>query len=167
MVRAVDDMNGSNRDVLVHWFRVGVERCLPRTVLPPVLPQDPPVGRNIVLGAGKAAAAMAAVAHERLRGETVGLVVTRYGHGEVASTGNIEVVEASHPVPDVQSEVAAARMLELAASATADDRVLFMMSGGGSALLCAPIDGVQAEKKRAVTGFLLHSGAPIQDMNCV
>ncbi len=167
MVRAVDDMNGSNRDVLEHWFRVGVERCLPRTVLPPVLPQDPPVGRNIVLGAGKAAAAMAAVAHERLRGKTVGLVVTRYGHGETASTGNIEVVEASHPVPDVQSEVAAARMLELAAGATPDDRVLFMMSGGGSALLCAPIDGVLAEKKRAVTGFLLHSGAPIQDMNCV
>jgi hydroxypyruvate reductase len=136
-------------------------------VLPSVLPTNPPVGRNIVLGAGKAAAEMAAVANAYLPGKTTGLVVTRYGHGSESSTGDIEVVEASHPVPDERSFAAAERMLELAASATADDRVLFMISGGGSALLCAPIDGVMPEKKQEITRFLLHSGASIHEINCV
>jgi hydroxypyruvate reductase len=110
---------------------------------------------------------MAAVANAYLPGKTEGLVVTRYGHGSESPTGDIEVVEASHPVPDERSFAAAERMLELAASATADDRVLFMISGGGSALLSAPIDGVTRERKREITRLLLHSGASIQDINCV
>ncbi len=138
----------SNRAFLERLFRTGVNHCQPRTVLPPLLPKRPPVGRNIVLGAGKAAAEMAAVANAYLPGRTEGFVVTRYGHGSESSTGDIEVVEASHPVPDERSLAAAERMLELAASATANDRVLFMISGGGSALLCAPIDGVSPERKR-------------------
>ncbi|MDJ0906817.1 MAG: DUF4147 domain-containing protein [Woeseiaceae bacterium] len=153
--------------MLRHLFEAGVARCHPREVLPAVLPKDAPAGRNIVLGAGKAAAEMAAVAHECLAGETIGLVVTRYGHRARTSTGNIEVIEAGHPVPDGQSVSAAATMLELAASASPGDRVLFMMSGGGSALLCAPIDGIPVEKKQEVTKFLLHSGARIDEINCV
>lgn len=140
---------------------------MPGRVLPPVLPNAPPAGRNLVLGAGKAAAEMAAVAFEHLPGRTEGLVVTRYGHGAQSPTGDIEVVEAGHPVPDQRSVEAAERMLDMASSATADDRVLFMMSGGGSALLCAPIDGVSPARKQDVTRFLLHSGAPIDEINCV
>ena len=167
MVCAVAASSGDHRDLLRRLFDVGVARCHPRDVLPGVLPREAPEGRNIVLGAGKAAAEMAAVAHEYLAGETIGLVVTRYGHTALSSTGNIEVIEAGHPVPDGQSVSAAARMLELAATATADDRVLFMMSGGGSALLCAPIDGISVERKQEVTRFLLHSGARIDEINCV
>ncbi len=167
MVRAVDKACDNNRETLIRLFDVGVTQCLPRTVLPPLLPEDAPAGRNIVLGAGKAAAEMAAVANECLEGPTEGLVVTRYGHGAFSSTGNIEVIEAGHPVPDRQSVDAAARMLDIAASATADDRVIFMMSGGGSALLCAPIDGITVAGKQAITKFLLHSGARIEEINCV
>ncbi len=163
----VEGRGSTNRAFLEHLFDVGVKQCHPRTVLPPLLPKTPPKGRNIVLGAGKAAAEMAAVASECLAGKTRGLVVTRYGHGALSSTGKIEVVEASHPVPDTQSLEAGVRMLRLAASATADDRVLFMISGGGSALLCAPIDGVSFARKQEITRFLLRSGASIREINCV
>lgn len=166
MVRAVN-MPGSRRALLEQLFMLGVSQCQPATVLPPVLPKQAPAGRNIVLGAGKAAAEMAAVASARLPGRTEGLVVTRYGHGTDAPTGNIEVVEASHPVPDQGSLRAAERLLGLAAAATADDRVLFLISGGGSALLSAPIEGVSPARKQDITRFLLHSGAPIGDINCV
>ena len=167
MAPAIEPAGDSNRGYLERLFEVGVNHCLPRMVLPPLLPKDPPAGRNIVLGAGKAAAEMAAVANECLAGQTVGLVVTRYGHGSDASAGSIEVMEAAHPVPDDRSEEAAERMLKLAASATADDRVIFMISGGGSALLSAPIAGVSPETKQDITRFLLHSGARINEINCV
>ncbi|MDJ0918157.1 MAG: glycerate kinase [Woeseiaceae bacterium] len=156
-----------HRDMLEQLFRVGVDHCLPRNVLPQLLPTASPRGRNIVLGAGKASAEMAAVANDTLKGTTVGLVVTRHGHGASSSTGDIEVVEAGHPVPDSCSFEAAEKMLALAETATADDRVLFMFSGGGSALLCAPVDGVSAERKQEITRFLLHSGARIDEINCV
>ncbi|MBT8099876.1 MAG: DUF4147 domain-containing protein [Gammaproteobacteria bacterium] len=158
---------GDHRALLERLFAVGVESCKPQAVMPAVLPEDAPAGRNIVLGAGKAAAEMAAVAVAHLKGVTDGLVVTRYGHGTEASTGNVEVIEAGHPVPDTQSSEAATRMLEIAKSATANDRVLFMMSGGGSALLCSPIDGVTIQQKREITRFMLHSGAPIDEINLV
>lgn len=153
--------------MLEGWFRTAVEAAHPRTVLPGLLPDGSPDGRNIVLGAGKAAAAMAAVASETLEGETTGLVVTRYGHAADCEAGDIEIVEASHPVPDDNSASAAARMKALAESAASGDRVVFLFSGGGSALLCAPIPGVSAETKRDVTQFLLHSGAAIDEINLV
>ena len=155
------------RALLTSWFLRGVEACHPRTVLPPVLPDGAPAGRNIVLGAGKAAAAMAAVAHARLEGPTEGLVVTRYGHTTTEPTGDIEVIEADHPVPDESSVDAARRMLALAESAAAGDRVIFLFSGGGSALLCAPVEGISARRKQEVTRFLLASGAPIGEINLV
>ena len=140
---------------------------MPRAVLPDLLPKDAPSGRNIVLGAGKAAAEMAAVANECVQGAAEGLVATRHGHGTMSPCGGIEVIEAGHPVPDQQSFVAAERMLGRAASAEAGDRVLFMFSGGGSALLSAPINGVTPEDKQQVTQFLLRSGARINEINCV
>ena len=167
MVQLLDRGANSHRDWLQYLFEVGVAHCQPRAVLPAILPKDAPKGRNIVLGAGKAAAEMAAVASAYLAGKTEGLVVTRYGHGARSSTGNIDVIEAGHPVPDSQSVEAAAAMLAMAGTATADDRVYFMMSGGGSALLCAPIDGVTFDQKQAVTRFLLYSGAPIAEINRV
>ena len=135
--------------------------------MPAALPHGAPKGRNIVLGAGKAAAEMAAVANRHLLGETSGLVVTRDGHGAALATGDIEVIEAAHPVPDERSLEAANRMLDLAMTATRDDRVVFLISGGGSALLCAPIAGVTVEQKQNVTRFLLQSGARIDEINCV
>lgn len=159
--------NNGHRDWLRQLFDLGVARCQPREVLPALLPTDAPAGRNIVLGAGKAAAEMAAVANACLAGRTTGLVVTRHGHGARSPTGNIRVIEAGHPVPDSQSLEAAAEMLAIADTACAGDRVHFMMSGGGSALLCAPIDGLSFEQKQDITRSLLHSGAAIGEINLV
>jgi hypothetical protein len=116
----------------VRYGRRGRER---EHCLPPHLPQ-PPKGRTVVIGAGKAAAAMAQAVEAHWKGELSGLVVTRYGHG--ADCQRIEVVEAAHPVPDAAGQQAAQRMVELVQGLTADDLVLCLISGGGSALLAAP-----------------------------
>jgi hydroxypyruvate reductase len=118
-----------------------------------------------VLGAGKAAASMAAAVEAHWPGPLEGLVVTRYGHG--APTSRIEVVEASHPVPDAAGFDAAQRILALAQSAGADDLVLCLISGGGSALLTLPAPGVTLAQKQSVNRALLASGAGITEMNCV
>jgi hydroxypyruvate reductase len=135
--------------------------------LPAFLPA-PPAGRTVVVGAGKAAAAMARAVEEYWRGDAErlsGLVVTRYGHG--LPTRRIEVVEASHPAPDAAGQVAAARILDAVKGLTADDLVLVLLSGGGSALLAAPLAGITLEQKRAVTKALLACGASIGEINCV
>jgi hydroxypyruvate reductase len=121
----------------------------------------------VVIGAGKAAAAMAAAveAHWPAEAPLSGMVVTRYGHG--APTSRIEVVEAAHPVPDAAGEQAAARMFELVRGLTADDLVLCLISGGGSALLAAPAASLTLADKQAVNRALLKSGANIHEMNCV
>jgi hydroxypyruvate reductase len=115
-----------------------------------VLPHLPPAprGRTIVLGAGKAAAAMAQAVERQTAGALEGLVVTRYGHG--AECCRIEVVEAAHPVPDAAGRAAAARILELAAGAGPDDLVLCLISGGASSLLSLPAAGLTLEDKQAV-----------------
>lgn len=126
---------------------------------------DPPKGRTIVLGAGKAAASMAAE-FERAWGRPVeGLVVTRYLHG--CPTRHVEVVEAGHPVPDPEGEATARRILDLARAATAEDLVVFLGSGGASALLSLPLEGITLEDKRGIARALLRSGAPIDEMNTV
>ena len=135
--------------------------------LPAFLPA-PPAGRTVVVGAGKAAAAMARAVEDHWRGDAErlsGLVVTRYGHG--LPTRRIEVVEASHPAPDAAGQVAAARILDAVRGLTADDLVLVLLSGGGSALLAAPLAGITLEQKRAVTKALLACGASIGEINCV
>lgn len=167
MVHSLRADQADHRQLLEHLFASAVAHCAAAAVLPKHLPGTAPRGKNLVLGAGKAAAEMAAVAHAHLPGPTEGLVVTRYGHGTTLPTGQIEVLEASHPVPDKRSAEGAQRMLDMARAASPDDRVIFLFSGGGSALLCAPIDGLSMECKRATTQALLHSGAPIEAINLV
>ncbi len=125
----------------------------------------PPKGRTIVLGAGKAAASMAAEFERVWERPVEGLVVTRYGHA--AATRFVEVVEAGHPVPDAEGEAVARRILALAAGAGPDDLVVFLGSGGASALLSLPLPGLTLEDKRAVNLALLRCGAPIGEMNAV
>ena len=132
--------------------------------LPPHLP-EPPAGRTVVVGAGKAAAAMARAVEHHWDGPLEGLVVTRYGHR--VPTRAIEVVEAAHPVPDAGGREAAARILALAETLGADDLALCLVSGGGSALLTLPAPGIALADKQAVTGLLLRSGAAIGEINAV
>jgi len=124
-----------------------------------------PAGRTIVLGAGKAAAAMAREVEQHMAGPVEGLVVTRYGHAVPCQ--QVEVVEAAHPVPDAAGHDAARRMLALAEGAGEDDLVLCLISGGASALLALPVAGISLEDKRALNRALLASGADIGLMNTV
>ncbi len=142
--------------------------CLP-PALAPLLAEEAP-GRTVVVGAGKAAASMAAAVETAWSDASLpdtleGLVITRYGHG--CPTNRIRVVEASHPVPDAAGRAAAAELLALVEGLTADDRVIALISGGGSALLSLPCAGVSLDDKRAVTAALLKSGATIHEMNAV
>ncbi len=125
----------------------------------------PPKGRTLVIGAGKASAEMARALEQHWPAPLEGLVVTRYGHGAV--TKGIEIVEASHPVPDQAGADAAKRMLQLVQGLTADDLVIALISGGGSSLLPIPLDGLTLADKQAVNKALLKSGATIGEMNCV
>ena len=141
-----------------------VAAALPDHVVPQHLP-DPPAGRTIVIGAGKASAAMAKAVEDHWSGPLEGIVVTRTGHGVPCK--RIEIVEASHPVPDARGEDAARRILALASGAGPDDLVLCLISGGGSALLALPAEGLTLADKQAVNRALLASGADITAMNTV
>ena len=124
-----------------------------------------PRGRLLVIGAGKASAAMARAVEDHWPGELSGLVVTRYGYG--VPCDHIEIVEAAHPVPDAAGLAAARRILDMVQGLRADDLVLCLISGGGSSLLALPIEGLTLEDKQAVNRALLKSGASISEMNCV
>ena len=156
------------RPFLRGLFDAALAAADPALVVPPRLPAPPP-GRTLVLGAGKASAAMALAVErswpEARLDDLSGLVVTRYEHG--TDCRRIEIVEAAHPVPDLASREAAQRILDLAASAGEDDLVLFLISGGGSALLSLPAPGLSLEDKQAVNRALLRSGAAISEMNCL
>lgn len=152
------------RQLLLSLFETAVAAADPAVVLPAHLP-PPPKGRTIVVGAGKASAAMGLALERHWSGELSGLIVTRYGHG--APCQRIEVVEAAHPVPDEAGRVAAARILELVQGLGEDDLVLALISGGGSSLLSLPADGLTLADKQAVNRALLRSGASIDEMNCV
>ena len=154
------------RTLLLDSFHAAVAAADPARILPPHLPA-PPSGRTLVVGGGKAAASMAAAveAHWPADARLSGLVVTRYRHS--LPTRCIEVVEASHPLPDGRGEAAALRMLEMAAGLGEDDLLLALVSGGGSSLLAAPVAGVSLKELRQVTKALLHAGAPIHDINTV
>jgi len=122
-------------------------------------------GRTIILGAGKGAAAMAAIAENYFEGQVEGLVVTPYQHG--CPTKIVEVVEAAHPVPDDAGQEVARRILALVADLKPEDRVIFLVSGGGSALLVLPADGIDLKEKKRINKQLLYSGASIDEINCV
>lgn len=152
-------------------FEAAVDRALPSRVLPAFLP-TPPKGRTVVIGAGKAAAAMAQAVEAAWPSDASlgGVVVTRYGHIPPRAIGlphRIEVLEAAHPVPDQAGVRAAQRMLAALSSLTPDDLVLCLMSGGASALLTLPVAGLDLALKQKINRQLLASGAPIGEMNCV
>ncbi|HJV79962.1 glycerate kinase [Noviherbaspirillum sp.] len=153
------------RQFLLDMFNSAVGAVSAEKCLPAFLPQASPEGRTLVIGAGKGAAAMAKVVEDHWQGELSGLVVTRYGHG--AGCKRIEVVEAAHPVPDEAGRRAAGRMMEMVHGLTEKDLVLCLISGGGSALLALPAQGITLEQKQAVNKALLKSGATISEINCV
>ncbi len=134
-------------------------QCVPRH-LPP-----PPQGRTIVVGAGKAAAAMAKAVEDHYPGDVFGTVVTRYGYS--GPTRRIEVLEAGHPAPDDAGVRASAHIMTLARDSRSDDLLLVLISGGGSALLTLPAPGISLADKQQVGAALLKSGATIDDINCV
>jgi hydroxypyruvate reductase len=154
------------RTLLLESFRAAVAAADPAHILPAHLPV-PPRGRTLVVGGGKAAASMAAAveSHWPAAAPLSGLVVTRYQHS--LPTRRIEVIEASHPLPDGHGEAAALRMLDMARQLGPDDLLLALISGGGSSLLAAPVAGVTLNELRQVTKALLHAGATIQDINTV
>jgi glycerate 2-kinase len=152
------------RALLRSLFDAAVAAADPALIVPQHLPQ-PPKGRTIVVGAGKAAAAMAAAVEKHWRGRLEGLVVTRVGHG--APTQRIRVVEAGHPNPDSAGMAGAGEILAMMHGLTSDDLVLALISGGGSALLSLPGGEVTLADKQAITRALLKSGARIDEMNAV
>mgnify|MGYP000196209982 CR=1 FL=1 len=154
----------SPRELLRRLFDAAIAAADPAHCVPSHLPPDDG-GRLIVIGAGKASAAMARAVEQHWSGPLEGLVVTRYGHGVPCQ--RIEIVEAAHPVPDAAGEAAAMRILGQISGLTVADRVLALISGGGSALLAAPAAGVALAEKRALTLALLKSGASIGEINCV
>jgi len=152
------------RALLQAMFHAAIAAAQPSHCIPPHLPPVPK-GRLIVIGAGKASAAMAHAVEQHWPGPLSGLVVTRYGYAVPCE--RIEIVEASHPVPDAAGMQAAQRMLDLVGNLQADDTVLCLISGGGSSLLALPLDGISLEDKQALNRALLASGATIGEMNCV
>ncbi|WP_428663526.1 glycerate kinase type-2 family protein [Reyranella sp.] len=154
------------RALLRDLFDAALSAARPATCLAPYIDRlQPPKGRTIVIGAGKASAAMACALEDRWQHPVEGLVVTRYGYGETCK--QIEIVEAAHPVPDEKGRAAAGRMLEKVKGLSADDLLLCLISGGASALLALPAPGLTLADKQEVNRALLRSGAHIGEMNTV
>ena len=154
--------------LLRELFASAVGAVTPEASMPRTLPVSPH-GRTAVIAIGKAAAEMMRVAQRRAPVPLTGLVVTRYGHlpASGAAWAGVEVIEAGHPFPDDNSVTAASRALEIARGLDAGDRLVVLMSGGGSAVLAAPAPGVTLADKQAITRALLASGATIAEINCV
>lgn len=157
-------MTTAPRELLAKMFAAAVEAAQPDRCISRHLP-PPPKGRTLVIGAGKASAAMARALERHWPAELEGLVVTRYGYAVPCE--RIEIVEAAHPVPDDAGLAAARRMLELVANLSENDLVICLISGGGSSLLPLPAPGIALDDKQAVNRALLKSGASISEMNCV
>lgn len=156
------DVANSMRDM----FEAAIASAQPHLCVPRHLPSPEEVkGQLIVIGAGKASAAMARAVEDHWTGPLSGLVVTRYGYNVPCE--HIEIIEAAHPVPDLAGLFAAQRMLDLVSHLTADDVVLCLISGGGSSLLPLPLDGISLDDKQHVNRLLLASGATISEINTV
>ncbi len=152
------------RSLLRQMFDAAIAAAQPALCVPQHLPAAPK-GRLVVIGAGKASAAMARAVEQHWPGPLSGLVVTRYGYAVPCE--RIEIIEAAHPVPDAAGEAAAERLLQLVQGLTADDLVLCLISGGGSSLLPLALTGLTLADKQALSRALLASGASISEMNCV
>ncbi len=156
------------RAELLELFREAVRAVSPEVAMPRLLPVSPH-GRLVAIAVGKAAAEMMRIAQNRASANLSGLVVTRYGHlpeGNVSWPG-VDIIEAGHPVPDSNSVRAAYRAIDIAQGLNPGDQLLVLLSGGGSALLAAPAQGVGLADKQAITRALLQSGATIAEINCV
>ncbi len=151
-----------DREFLRFLFDAAVVAASPAACMPLWL-EDRPEGNVVVVGAGKAAASMAAIVEQQWAAPLSGLVIVPYNHG--AECDQIEVVEAAHPVPDDNGVAATRRILELVSDLGEDDTVLCLLSGGGSSLLCAPAEGITLAEKQAATKALLKSGAAIHEIN--
>jgi glycerate 2-kinase len=156
--------NADRKVLLRSLFDAAIAAAQPALCLPPHLPPRPR-GRTVVIGAGKASAAMARALEDHWGGPLEGLVVTRYGYA--VPCRRIELIEAAHPVPDAASVRAAERIRDLVGGLSPDDLVIALISGGGSSLLVAPGKGLTLADKQAVNTALLKSGASISEMNCV
>ena len=154
-----------DRELLEAMFRAAVKAADPLTGITRHLPSPPQDGRTVVVGAGKGAAQMAAALETIWPSELSGVVVTRYGYG--CETRFIEVLEASHPVPDAAGLAAAVKIMETVSDLTERDLVIALVCGGGSALLPAPPEGLTLDDEIALNEILLASGAPISAMNVV
>jgi hydroxypyruvate reductase len=158
------------RDLLVDSFRAALTAADPVVIVPSHLPA-PPRGKTLVVGAGKAAAAMAKAVENNWPADKLleGIVITRYGHGYAGDEAlkRIRVIEAGHPVPDQAGEQAAKEIFAKARSLFEHDLLLVLVSGGGSSLLALPAEGIPIADLKAVTRDLLACGAPIQEMNVV
>ncbi|HVO87684.1 MAG TPA: glycerate-2-kinase family protein, partial [Casimicrobiaceae bacterium] len=152
------------RKLLRSMLDAAIAAAQPQVCIPANLP-DPPRGRTIVVGAGKASAAMARALEDHWSGDLSGVVVTRYGYR--VPCRRIEIIEAAHPVPDAASMLAAQRILATVRGLSSDDLVIALISGGASALLVMPLDGLTLDDKQSVNRALLKSGASIGEMNCV
>ena len=152
------------RDLLRAMFDAAILAAQPARCVPPHLP-PPPKGRTLVIGAGKASAAMAKALEDHWPGPLSGVVVTRYGYAVPCQ--RIEIVEAAHPVPDAAGEIAAKRIVQSVSGLTKDDLVIALISGGGSSLLALPAPGLTLDDKQNINRALLKSGATISEMNCV
>ncbi len=164
MVDAGAAMQGNEREILRRMFDAAINAAQPVHCIPRHLPTAPK-GRTLVIGAGKASAAMARAFEDAWPGALTGLVVTRYGYA--VPCARIEIVEAAHPVPDAAGQAAARRIREFVRGLTADDLVVCLISGGGSSLLALPAEGLTLEDKQDVNRALLKSGATISEMNVV
>ncbi len=154
----------SPRSLLESLFSTAVRATSPHSALPAYLPAETR-RPAVVIGAGKAAASMAASLEQHWQGALSGLVVTRYGHAEECR--HIEVVEAAHPVPDAAGERMAQRVLGLLEGLRESDLVICLLSGGGSSLLACPANDISLADKQAINRELLRSGATISEINCV
>lgn len=152
------------RDLLLNMFKAAIAAAQPSLCVPRHLP-SPPKGRMIVIGAGKASAAMAKAVEDHWDGPLVGLVVTQYGYS--VPCRSIKIVEASHPIPDAAGLKASQQILDLVRGLTPDDTVLCLISGGGSSLLPLPIQGLTLDEKQNINMQLLTCGASVHEINCV
>lgn len=150
--------------LLLEAFRAALAEVSAESVVPPALPEPPP-GRTVVVGAGKASAAMARAVESHWNTDLSGMVVVPYGYSLACE--RISVLEAAHPVPDLSGQAAAAKMLDLVRDLGPDDLVIALFSGGGSALLPLPLGGITIEDKRSLTSQLLNAGANIGEINAV
>ena len=157
-------MTINEREVLSKLFKAAVDAADPRITLPPNLP-NPPKGKTVVIGCGKGVAQMASALEQSWEGELSGVVVTRYGFAE--NCKKIKVLEAAHPVPDDSGLIATSSIFEAIYGLTADDLVIALICGGGSALLPSPPPGFSLADEQELNEVLLHSGAPISVMNAI